>query len=123
VGAPAPLQEAVVTALRFPDSYYQQMREQSTRRRDVFLYYLDQLGLPFTRPEGAYYVLIDISACGFPDDRQFCDWLVKEAGIAAVPGSSFFQEPVRNLIRLNFAKREETLVEAARRLLRIKKLI
>lgn len=123
VGAPAPLQEAAVTALRFPDSYYHKLREEYTRRRDLFLHYLVQLGLPFTRPEGAYYVLMDISPCGFPDDRQFCHWLVKEIGVAAVPGSSFFHEPVRNLIRLNFAKREETLVEVGQRLLRIKDLI
>lgn len=123
VGAPAPLQEAAVTALGFPDSYYHQLQAEYTHRRDVFLRYLNQLDLPFNQPEGAYYVLIDISACGFPDDRQFCHWMVKEIGIAAVPGSSFFHEPVSNLIRLNFAKREETLVEAGQRLLRIKELL
>lgn len=120
VGAPAPLQEAAVSALRFPEAYYRQLRAEYTHRRDIFLHYLKQLGLKFNHPEGAYYVLIDISPCGFPDDRQFCHWLVKEIGIAAVPGSSFFHEPVNNLIRLNFAKREETLVEAGQRLLLLK---
>lgn len=123
VGAPAPLQEAAVTALKFPDVYYRQLQAEYTRRRDLFLHYLDRLALPFTQPEGAYYVLVDVSSCGFSDDRQFCHWMVKEIGIAAVPGSSFFHESVKNLIRLNFAKREGTLIEAGERLLRIADLI
>jgi aminotransferase len=120
VGAPAPLQEAAVTALGFPDSYYFELQADYTRRRDIFLKFLDQLGLPYTRPQGAYYVLIDITPFGFSDDTRFCLWMAKEVGLAAVPGSSFFQEPVRNLVRLNFAKRDETLAEVGERLLRLK---
>lgn len=119
VGAPAPLQEAAVTALEFPDSYYQELLDDYTRRRDIFLPYLDRAQLRYTPPQGAYYVLIDISGFGFPDDTGFCLWLAKEIGIAAVPGSSFFHEPVHHLVRLNFAKREETLVSAGERLLRL----
>jgi aspartate/methionine/tyrosine aminotransferase len=120
VGAPAPLQEAAVTALNFPDSYYQELLAGYTHRREVFLNYLERAGLGYTRPQGAYYVLIDISDFGFPDDTQFCYWLAQEIGVAAVPGSSFFNEPVKHLVRLNFAKRDETLKEAGERLLRLR---
>jgi aminotransferase len=123
VGAPAPLQEAAITALEFPDSYYQQLREEYTRRRSLFLEYLDKTGLTFTTPEGAYYVLIDISSLGFPDDTNFCIWLARTIGVAAVPGSSFFPYPVNNLVRLNFAKRTDTLVEAGERLLRLREYL
>ncbi|NIM99370.1 MAG: aminotransferase class I/II-fold pyridoxal phosphate-dependent enzyme [candidate division Zixibacteria bacterium] len=120
VGAPAPLQEAAATALDFPRSYYEQLRVEYTRRRDCFLSYLDKAGLKHTTPEGAYYILVDISDLGEDDDMAFCRWLAKEIGVAAVPGSSFFKEPIRHLIRFHFAKREETLVEAGERLLRLK---
>lgn len=119
VGAPAPLQEACVTALNFPLSYYQQLQSDYTRRRDIFTGYLDQAGLLYTQPQGAYYVLIDISPFGFKDDSEFCLWMAKEIGVAAVPGSSFFKEPVRHLIRLNFAKRDETLHQVGERLLKL----
>lgn len=117
VGAPNPLQEAAVTALGFPDAYYLQLQAEYTARRDVFLSYLDRAGLRYTRPQGAYYVLIDISEFGFSDDTQFCIWMAKEIGVAAVPGSSFFREPVNHLVRLNFAKRQTTLHEVGQRLL------
>jgi aminotransferase len=123
VGAPAPLQEAAVTALGFPDSYYVELRASYTRRRDLMLAALDQLGLAYTRPQGAYYVLIDITPFGAADDMEFCLWMAKEIGVAAVPGSSFFREPVKHLVRLNFAKREETLVEVGERLQRLKRYI
>jgi aspartate/methionine/tyrosine aminotransferase len=123
VGAPAPLQEAAVTALEFPDSYYQQLQADYNHRRSLFLDYLEQAGLAFTIPEGAYYVLIDISPFGFSEDTEFCLWLARTIGVAAVPGSSFFPNPVNNLIRLNFAKRQETLVEAGERLLRLREYI
>jgi aminotransferase len=119
VGAPAPLQEAAVTALEFPETYYRQLQEAYTRRRDIFLGYLDQTSLAYNRPQGAYYVLVDISPFGFEDDTLFCAWMAKEIGVAAVPGSSFFRQPVHNLIRLNFAKREQTLKEVGERLLRL----
>jgi aspartate/methionine/tyrosine aminotransferase len=120
VGAAAPLQEAAVTALEFPLSYYQELQAAYTRRRDCFLGFLDRAGLRYTQPHGAYYVLVDIADFGFEDDTAFCVWLAREIGVAAVPGSSFFREPVRHLVRLHFAKREETLVEAGNRLLRLK---
>jgi aminotransferase len=119
VGAPHPLQEAAVTALGFPDSYYQQLQAEYTQRRDLFLGYLEAAGLQYTRPQGAYYVLIDISPFGFSDDTQFCYWLAREIGVAAVPGSSFFREPVRHLVRLNYAKRTETLQAVGERLMRL----
>jgi aspartate/methionine/tyrosine aminotransferase len=120
VGAPAPLQEAAVTALQFPDTYYQQLILDYTRRRDIFLGYLQKTGLDYTVPQGAYYVLLDISPFNAANDNQFCAWMAKEIGIAAVPGSSFFREPVNHLIRLNFAKSEATLHEVGKRLLRLR---
>jgi aspartate/methionine/tyrosine aminotransferase len=120
VGAAAPLQEAAVTALNFPLSYYERLQAEYTRRRDCFLHYLDEAGLTYTIPQGAYYVLVDISAFGSEDDTSFCHWLAREIGVVAVPGSSFFSEPIKHLIRFHFAKREETLVAAGERLLRLK---
>ncbi len=124
VGAPHPLQWAGVCALNFPDSYYVQLATDYAARRAILTGALSA-AFPIYIPEGAYYVLADISACGFPDDVQFCDWLVREAGVAAVPGSSFYQHPDlgRQLVRFTFCKREETLHEAARRLVRVPELI
>ncbi len=109
VGAAAPLQDAAVGALDLPDSYYHELTALYTKKRDVFLEILRGTGLPFTEPQGAYYVMVDISALGFADDTAASEWLIKEIGVAGVPGSSFFREPVRHLIRFHFAKREETL--------------
>ncbi|QTA89838.1 pyridoxal phosphate-dependent aminotransferase [Desulfonema magnum] len=120
VGAASPLQEAAVTALNFPLSYYEQLQNEYTRLRDCFLGYLDQTGLPYTIPQGAYYVLADISDFDVKDDTAFCRWLAKEIGVAAVPGSSFFHESVNHLIRFHFAKREDTLKAAGERLLKLK---
>ncbi len=119
VCAPTPLQEAAVTALQFPWSYYDQMVEKYTRRRDVLLESLMRADLPYIEPQGAYYVLVDISAFGFKDDYEFCAWMIREVGVAATPGSYFFHEPVKNFIRLNFAKSEETLQLVGQRLLRM----
>jgi aspartate/methionine/tyrosine aminotransferase len=119
VGAPAPLQQAAVTALQFPPSYYDQLREQYTRRRDVLLGYLRQTGLDFTNPEGAYYVMLDVSPLGYEDDVACCEWLAREVGVATVPGSSFFAHDERRFVRLHFAKREDTLHQAGERLLRL----
>ena len=116
VGAAAPLQEAAVTALHFDDVYYGDLLASYTRKRDVFLGALDEAGLAYTTPQGAYYVLVDVSEFTKADDVGFCEWLAREVGVAAVPGSSFFREPVRHLIRFHFAKREETLAEAGERL-------
>jgi len=92
-------------------------------RRDVFLGYLERAGLAFTRPEGAYYVLVDVGEFGWDDDTAFCEWMAREVGVAAVPGSSFFAESVRNFIRLHFAKREDTLRAAGERLLGLREAV
>ena len=116
VGAPAPLQEAAVTALNFPDEYYDGLCHLYTEKRDFFIKGLDAIGLKYTSPNGAYYVMVDISEFGCPDDTVFCEWMTRVVGIAAVPGSSFFQEDVRHLIRFHFAKKQETLGLALERL-------
>jgi aminotransferase len=120
VGAAAPLQEAAVAGLELPDSYYLELQAAYTEKRDVFLKYLDAAGLKYTRPDGAYYVMVDIAEFGQGSDVDFCEWLAREVGVAAVPGSSFFREPVRHLIRFHFAKRVETLVAAGERLLKLR---
>jgi aspartate/methionine/tyrosine aminotransferase len=122
VCAPTPLQEAAVTALEFPDSYYETMLAEYTERRNLFLGFLKKAGMNFIEPQGAYYVLLDISPFGFKDDYAFCEWMVREIGVAATPGSYFFHEPVKNYIRLNFAKSEETLNEAGERLQRLQEI-
>ncbi|MBN1828801.1 MAG: pyridoxal phosphate-dependent aminotransferase [Deltaproteobacteria bacterium] len=116
VGAAAPLQEAAVTALSLPDSYYGELLEGYRERRDFFLRHLDRAGLKYYVPQGAYYVLVDISDFRWKDDVGFCERMAREVGVAAVPGSSFFHEPVNHLIRLHFAKSIETLKEAGERL-------
>jgi aminotransferase len=120
VGAAAPLQAAAVTALELPDSYYGELLALYTEKRDLFLGYLDRAGLRYSRPQGAYYVIADISEFGWKDDVEFCEWLAREVGVAAVPGSSFFHEPVSHLIRFHFAKRSETLIAAGERLLKLR---
>ena len=123
VGAAAPLQEAAVTGLRFGDDYYRELAEKYTAKRDLFLRGLDDLGIVHNTPQGAYYVLLDISEFGFDSDLEFCDALARDVGIGAVPGSSFFREPVNHLIRLHFAKRDETLYDALNRLENLRKRI
>jgi len=116
VGAAAPLQEAAVTALNFPDEYYVWLRNIYTEKRDFFLKGLDELNLQYTVPQGAYYVMIDISEFGSTNDLEFCEWMARDVGVAAVPGSSFFRENINHLIRFHFAKKEETLQMALDRL-------
>jgi len=116
VGAAAPLQEAAVTALNFDDDYYHKLKDVYTEKKDFFLQGLEKLGLKYTVPQGAYYVLVDISEFGVTSDMEFCEWLASEVGVAAVPGSSFFKEDVNHLIRFHFAKNTETLGEALKRL-------
>ena len=120
VGAAAPLQEAAVTGLRFGDDYYAALRDEYTAKRTLFLRGLDEIGLPHTEPEGAYYVLLDISEFGYADDLDFCEQLAEHVGVGAVPGSSFFREPENRYIRFHFAKREETLSDAIDRLRKIR---
>ncbi|MDR2663760.1 MAG: aminotransferase class I/II-fold pyridoxal phosphate-dependent enzyme [Treponema sp.] len=122
VGAAAPLMEAAVTALNFPESYYEELAALYTKKRDLFLRCLDEAGLSYTRPRGAYYVLVDIGEFDGSGDTRFCEWLAREVKVAAVPGSSFFKpspadrRAPQHLIRFHFAKKEETLLEAGRRL-------
>ena len=116
VGAAAPLQEAVIPGLQFGQDYYDDLLEKYTHKRDLFLKGLDDLKLAHTTPEGAYYVLMDISEFGYESDLTFCEDLASKVGVGAVPGSSFFREPVNHLIRFHFAKRDETLQEALNRL-------
>jgi aminotransferase len=120
VGAAAPLQEAAVTALELPDSYYNELQRLYTEKRTMFLEYLQAAGLRYTEPQGAYYVMVDISEFGWKSDVAFCEWMAKEVGIAVVPGSSFFHEKVNHLIRFHFAKRAETLAVAGGRLLHLR---
>lgn len=119
VGAAAPLQHAVVTALNFPASYYDKLMQEYAERRDIFLGYLERTGLQYTRPEGAYFVMVDISPFGYKSDVEFSHWLTREIGVAPVPGSSFFAEPENRYVRFNFAKRSETLHAAGERLLKL----
>ena len=116
VGAAAPLMEAAVTGLAMGDVYYAALQESYTKKRDLFLRGLDSLGIAHTVPQGAYYILLDISEYGYENDLLFCEQLARKVGVGAVPGSSFFREPVNHLIRLHFAKREATLNEALNRL-------
>ena len=109
VGAAAPLQKAVVTALNFDDSYYDEVLDLYTAKRDLFSQGLDSIGLKHNVPQGAYYVMMDISEFGYDSDLEFCEDLASKVGVGAVPGSSFFREPVNHLIRFHFAKRDETL--------------
>ncbi|MBQ5755294.1 MAG: pyridoxal phosphate-dependent aminotransferase [Oscillospiraceae bacterium] len=122
VGAPAPLQEAAAVGVNFGPEYYEELKALYTKKRDFFCDGLDRIGLPHTRPQGTYFVMADIS--GFLaleqfkgwSDLQFCEWMIAEIGVAAVPGSSFFREDVNHLIRFHFARSEETLAEVLRRL-------
>ena len=122
VGAAAPLQEAAVAGLEMPASYYEELQALYTERRDHFLAGLDRVGLKHNVPQGTYFVMIDISDfLALPQfkgwtDLQFCEWMIREVGVAAVPGSSFFREPVNHLIRMHFARGTDVLDEAVRRL-------
>ncbi len=116
VGAAAPLQQAAIAGLEMPDAYYDSLAALYTKKRDLFLGGLRAAGLAFTEPEGAYYVMVDVSEFGVADDTAFCEWLARAVGVAAVPGSSFFREPVHHLVRFHFAKQESTLREAISRL-------
>ncbi|MBQ3775738.1 MAG: aminotransferase class I/II-fold pyridoxal phosphate-dependent enzyme [Ruminobacter sp.] len=117
VGAAAPLQEAAVTALNFGNEYYEDLQDKYTHKRDLFLQGLDRIGLKHTVPQGAYYVLVDISEFDYDDDLKFCEDLASVVGVGAVPGSSFFKDgKLKQYIRLHFAKKDETLIEALDRL-------
>ena len=118
VGAAAPLQEAGVAALNLPASYYDHLREDYQKRRDFFLGVLEETGFKAFRPDGAYYIMTDINEFGFEDDVKFADHLVRNVGVAVVPGSSFYSRPElgRHQVRFCYCKRDETLELAAERL-------
>ena len=116
VGAAAPLQEAAVVGLKFGDSYYKDLQDKYTHKRDLFLKGLDSIGLRHTVPEGAYYILIDISEFGYKSDTEAAEALAQKVGVGSVPGSSFFKEDENRYVRLHFAKKDETLNAALERL-------
>lgn len=129
VGAAAPLQEAAAVGLNFPDRYYEELLALYTEKRNHFLEGLDRIGLKHNVPQGTYFVMVDISEFlalaqfeGWTD-LEFCEWMIKNIGVAAVPGSSFFRENINHLIRLHFARQEETIDEAIRRLAKLKALL
>lgn len=123
VGAAAPLQEAAVTGLKFGDDYYNDLQMKYTEKKNLLLNGLDNLKIPHTIPQGAYYVLLDISEYNYDSDLVFCEELAEKVGVGAVPGSSFFKEPENRYIRLHFAKKNDTLNEALNRLADMRKKI
>ena len=116
VGAAAPLQEAAVVGLEFSDAYYDELQKLYTHKKDLFINGLKELNIPHTEPQGAYYVMVDISEFGYDSDLDFCVDLIKNVGVAAVPGSSFFKEEENRYIRFHFAKKDDTLLAALDRL-------
>ena len=129
VGAAAPLQEAATVGLNFQESYYENLLALYTKKRQYFLDGLDRIGLKHNIPQGTYFVMIDIQEfldlpqfAGYTD-LEFCEWMIKNIGVAAVPGSSFFRENVNNLIRLHFAREEKTMDEALTRLAKMADLL
>ena len=118
VGAPAPLQEAAAVALAMPDAYYTELAAKYRERREFLVPILEQAGFRPIAPKGAYYVMTDLTDFGFPDDVTFARWLVREVGVAAVPGSSFYADPTAGSqrLRFHFARKRETLEAAAERL-------
>ncbi len=122
VGAAAPLQEAGAVALRLPRSYYERLAAEYTARRDRLLHALEAAGFGVYKPRGAYYIMTDISRFGFEDDVTFAHYLVREIGVAVVPGSSFYEDPEkgRQQVRFCFCKTEATLDAAAERLLHLR---
>lgn len=122
VGAAAPLMEAAVAGLEFGDDYYESLRAHYTHMKNLFVGGLEQLGLTFSDPQGAYYVFVDISDFGYDDDEEFCLDLAEKVGVGAVPGSAFFHEKENRYIRFHFAKKDETLLAALDRLQDIGKL-
>ncbi len=122
VGAAAPLQQAAVTGLSMSDDYYDKLQNLYTEKKNFFLEGLDRIGLKHNDPQGTYFVMVDIQEFleqeRFKEmsDLEFCEWMIKEIGVAAVPGSSFFKEDINHLIRLHFAREKDTLEEALKRL-------
>lgn len=122
VGAAAPLQEAGVTALGLPPSYYEKLQREYQKRRDLLLGVLEEAGFRCFKPDGAYYIITDIQDFGFANDIEFTKHLVRDIGVAVVPGSSFYRHPELGAqqVRFCYCKRDETLQAAAERLLKLK---
>lgn len=122
VGAAAPLQEAGVTALHLPESYYQKLQNDYRQRRDLLLGVLEEAGFRCFKPDGAYYIMTNISGFGFANDIEFTKYLVRDIGVAVVPGSSFYRDPALGAqqVRFTYCKRDETLQAAAERLIKLK---
>ena len=118
VGAAAPLQEAGAFALRLPQGYYDQLKTQYTHRRNMLMNILRGSGFRCYKPQGAYYIMTDISDFGFDNDVRFARYLIEQIGVAAVPGSSFYRnrKDGAQQIRFCFCKKDETLQEAGQRL-------
>ena len=125
VGAPSPLMEAAVVGLEMPDSYYEEFGAHYAHMKQLFTNGLDRIGIPYTDPQGAYFVLADIGPYmrKGETDVEFCEDVAKNIGVAAVPGSSFFMENVGSIVRLHFAKKDETLNEALERLEKLKQRV
>ena len=125
VGAPSPLMEAAVVGLEMPDSYYEEFGAHYAHMKQLFTSGLDRIGIPYTDPQGAYFVLANIGPYmrKGETDVEFCEDVAKNIGVAAVPGSSFFMENVGSIVRLHFAKRDETLNEALERLEKLKQRV
>jgi aspartate/methionine/tyrosine aminotransferase len=125
VGAPHPLQMAAAEALTYPQSYYDELATNYRHRRDVLLPYLRDAGFTLIEPNGAYYVMTDAAGLGATDDVEFVTQLVQKVGVAGVPGSSFYspKELGKTKVRFMFSKRDETLHEAGRRLLKTREIL
>ncbi len=125
VGAPHPLQRAGVAALNLPDSYYQELLQKYNKNRIRLVNTLKEAGFHCHPPEGAYYIMTDITDFGFPDDTTFAHWLVKEIGVGGVPGSSFYSHPNlgKTKFRFMFSMADQVLAEAGERLMKIKSKI
>ncbi len=122
VGAASPLMEAALVGLEMPDSYYEEFTAHYAHMKEIFIGGMKELGIPFTDPEGTYFVLADIGPYlkKGQTDVEFCEEMTKKVGVAAVPGSSFFREDINNIVRLHFAKKDETLYAALDRLADLK---
>lgn len=117
---PTPFQDAAISALKMQDSYYTELRNRYNNRKKIMQTFLDAAGITYFPPEGTYYILTDISPFGFNTSEDFVDALIKEAGVAVVPGTAFYRNPVyrNHMVRFTFSKDENTLLEAGERLVK-----
>ena len=125
VGAPSPLMEAAVVGLEMPDSYYAEFGAHYAHMKRLFTAGLDNLCISYTDPQGAYFVLADLKKYmkNYDSDVEFCAEMARKVGVACVPGSSFFREGGEGIVRLHFAKRDETLNAALDRLSNLSQML